>query len=121
MLACSAPSFSFRLSGESCAAWLAWLASLRSTNLMKPLVALSWVLLVALCLKGQPMSDLNTAALTPYLIQMVEEGGRTQFESQKTLHNRIMKPKPFKYVNGKGYRIPSQFTRPTGITAGASE
>lgn len=63
------------------------------------------------------MAQLNIPTIAPVLNQMVADL-QTQFENQTTFYNSVVKRKNEGFVNGKGWRIPSDMQRPTGITAG---
>lgn len=63
------------------------------------------------------MAQLNIPIIAPVLNQMVTDL-QTQFESQTTFYNSVVKRENKGFVSGKGWRIPSNFNRPTGITAG---
>src|SRR5262245_13958989 len=63
------------------------------------------------------MAQLSIPTIAPVLNQMVSDL-QTQFENQTTFYNTVVKRKNDGFVNGKGWRIPSYFQRPTGITAG---
>lgn len=43
---------------------------------------------------------------------------QTEFENQVTFYNSVVKRENKGFVNGKGWRIPGYYNRPTGITAG---
>ena len=64
------------------------------------------------------MAQLNIPTIAPVLNQMVTNL-QQQFENQVTFYNSVVKRENKGFVNGKGWRIPSYFNRPTGITAGA--
>ena len=63
------------------------------------------------------MAQLGIPTVAPVLDQMVTDL-QVQFESQITFYNSVVKRENKGFVNGKGWRIPSNFDRPTGITAG---
>lgn len=64
------------------------------------------------------MAQLNIPTIAPVLNQMVTDL-QQQFENQTTFYNSVVKRDNKGFVNGKGWRIPSYFNRPTGITAGS--
>ena len=63
------------------------------------------------------MAQLNIPIIAPVLNQMVTDL-QTQFESQTTFYNSVVKRENKGFVSGKGWRILSNFNRPTGIIAG---
>lgn len=63
------------------------------------------------------MAQLNIPTIAPVLNQMVTDL-QMQFENQVTFYNSVVKRENKGFVNGKGWRIPGYFNRPTGITAG---
>lgn len=63
------------------------------------------------------MAQLNIPTIAPTLNQVVGDL-QQQFENQVIVFNAVTKRGKKNFVNGKGERIPSQFRRPTGITAG---
>jgi hypothetical protein len=63
------------------------------------------------------MAELNIPTVLPALNQIVSDL-QSQIENQTNAYSSVFKRGKKNFVNGKGERIPSQFTRPTGITAG---
>jgi len=63
------------------------------------------------------MAQLNIPTFAPVLNQMVSDL-QQEFENQITFYNSVVKRENKGFVNGKGWRIPGYYNRPTGITAG---
>lgn len=63
------------------------------------------------------MAQLNIPTIAPVLTQMVTDL-QNEFENQVTFYNSVVKRENKGFVNGKGWRIPGYYNRPTGITAG---
>lgn len=63
------------------------------------------------------MAQLQIPTIAPVLNQMVTDL-QMEFENQITFYNSVVKRENKGFVNGKGWRIPGYYNRPTGITAG---
>jgi hypothetical protein len=58
----------------------------------------------------------NIATILPGLEQIAAGGLREQFEQEGPTYNMFEKVSGAEFVNGKGYRIPSNLRPPTGVT-----